>query len=234
MSKCIYCLDQGSLNYTTQPITSTTKCTTQNNNNINCVQSGSNPFVSIVNADPNQLPAMLQNCLTKYNGNQMFQLDNINPIHYLQLINANAMLMQQWLMNQNNTSLPSSNPIKNNQSLSTPNVDLSKDTIHSGRSSQNLQPDSNIFVPKTRPMTQDEIAEHARLVYQRALQRNKIQQHTGFMKQFYETVNTKQNNSSMTTHTVKPIHIHQIPSVPNVGNTDTDKIYYTKLYIKIL
>src|SRR5207302_155790 len=82
----------------------------------------------------------------------------------------------------------------------------------SGRNSQILQVDSNIFVPKTRPMTQDEIAEHARLVYQRALQRNQLQQHNDLMKHFYDTLNIKQYDSSkLTNH-------NEVPSVPNVSN----------------
>ena len=38
-------------------------------------------------------------------------------------------------------------------------------------------------------MTQDEIAEHARLVYQRALQRSRLQQQHDLMKHFHEPIN---------------------------------------------
>jgi hypothetical protein len=111
-------------------------------------------------------------------------------------MNANTMLMQQL------SSIPTySDSIKHSS------IDLSTEIINSGKNSQVLQCDSNIFVPKTRPMTQDEIAEHARLIYQRALQRNQLQQHNDLMKHFYETLNIKNT-----------INHNEVPSVPNVSN----------------
>jgi hypothetical protein len=126
---------------------------------------------------------MIQTYLTKFGGNQLFQSDNINPLVYLQLLNANTMFMQQLSALQNNNN---------------PSNDLTT-------------PDSTIFVPKTRPMTQDEIAEHARLVYQRALQRNQLQQHNDLMKHFYQTINTTHDSNKSTDH-------NDVPSVPNASN----------------
>lgn len=128
----------------------------------------------------------------------MFNNDTINPLVYFQLMNSNPMFMQQLSSIQNN------------------NYSMQYDSIKQAKSPndfrQVLQPDSNIFVPKTRPMTQDEIAEHARLVYQRALQRNQLQQHNDLMKHFYDTLNIKQQESSNT------INHNQVPTVPNVSN----------------
>jgi len=69
--------------------------------------------------------------------------------------------------------------------------------------------DGNIFVPKTRPMTQDEIVEHTRTVYRRALQRNQMQQHHDLIKHFYETMNFKGNDVS---------NSYQVPTVPTASN----------------
>jgi hypothetical protein len=146
-----------------------------------------NPNPPIFNGDTNQFSSILQSYLTK--------TDSINPLLYLQLMNnANTMFMQQLSSIQNNTYSPTL-PISNN--------DLPNETMN-----------SNIFVPKTRPMTQDEIAEHARLVYQRALQRNQLQQHNDLMKHFYETLNVKQQDSS----SIKTTNHNQVPTVPNVTN----------------
>lgn len=112
--------------------------------------------------------------ISTYNNN-----DTINPLVYLQLMNANTMFMQQLSSIQNSNDL-------NNQILTN---------------------DSNIFLPKTRPMTQNEIAEHARLIYQRALQRNQLQQHNELMKHFYDM-------KSISNRT-------QVPTVPNVTNIGT-------------
>jgi len=142
------------------------------------------------------LSSIIQSYLTKFGGNQIYQSDTINPLIYFQLMNANTMLMQQL------SSIPTySDSIKHSS------IDLSTEIINSGKNSQVLQCDSNIFVPKTRPMTQDEIAEHARLIYQRALQRNQLQQHNDLMKHFYETLNIKNT-----------INHNEVPSVPNVSN----------------
>lgn len=119
-----------------------------------------------LNADANQFSSLMQNYLTKANQNPIFPMESINPLLYLQLINANAMLMQQ----------------NDNHSM-----------------------DNHVFVPKTRPMSQEEIAEHARLVYQRALQRNQVQQQQDFIKHFYETVNLKPNS-------------YPVPTVPTATN----------------
>ena len=152
-----------------------------------------NPNPPIFNGDTNQFSSILQSYLTKFNGNQILPPESINPLLYLQLMNANTMFMQQ---------LSSTLPISNN--------DLPNETINSKK----LQADSNIFVPKTRPMTQEEIAEHARLVYQRALQRNQLQQHNDLMKHFYETLNMKQQDSS----SIKTTNHNHVPTVPNVTN----------------
>jgi hypothetical protein len=158
----------------------------------------------MLNGDTNQISSIIQSYLTKFGGNQILQSDTINPLVYLQLMNANTMFMQQLSSIQNNNFSTNYDSIKNHQSPI--------ETINSGKISQILQADSNIFVPKTRPMTQDEIAEHARLIYQRALQRNQLQQHNDLMKHFYETLNIKQHHSSNT------INHNEVPSVPNVTN----------------
>lgn len=152
--------------------------------------------------DPNQLSSIIQTYLTKLTNNPILQPDSINPLVYFQLLNTNALLMQQL----------NANLLSNYNSL----IDPSTENIHSGRKSQNLSVDSTIYVPKTRPMTQDEIAEHARLVYQRALQRNQLQQHNDLMKHFYETLNIKQQVSSHTTQ--QSLEQHDVPGVPHVSN----------------
>jgi hypothetical protein len=162
----------------------------------------------MLNGDINQFSSIIQSYLTKFGGNQILQSDTINPLIYLQLMNANTMFMQQLSSIQNNHLSTHYDSIKHQQSP----IDLSTETINSGKTSQILQADSNIFVPKTRPMTQDEIAEHARLVYQRALQRNQLQQHNDLIKHFYETLNIKQHHSSNT------INHNEVPTVPNVTN----------------
>jgi hypothetical protein len=167
------------------------------------------------NVDSNQFSSIIQSYLTKLSGNQTFQPEIINPLLYLQLINANTMFMQQLSAIQNNTLSTQYDPTKYQQSsmaINNPSNDLSTETSNSGRNSQIFQGDSNIFVPKTRPMTHDEIAEHARLVYQRALQRNQLQQHNDLMKHFYETLNIKQQDS------IKSINHNQVPTVPNGSN----------------
>jgi hypothetical protein len=164
---------------------------------------------------------MIQTYLTKFGGNQLLQPDNINPLVYLQLMNANTMFMQQLSARQNNN-----NPLSAYQQspMTMPN-DLTIEAINSGRNSQILQADSTIFVPKTRPMTQDEIAEHARLVYQRALQRNQLQQHNDLMKHFYQTLNIKQQGSGNTIHdSSKSIDHNIVPSVPNASNIGRRKL----------
>ncbi|CAF4727784.1 unnamed protein product [Rotaria sp. Silwood1] len=224
--------DQLSSNYNTQQTTSNSKFTTQNNNSINSnsLQSPSNPFTSTFNGgDTNQLSSTIQTYLSKFGNNQVFQSDAMNSLFYLQLMNAHTMFMQQLLTNQHNTFSTDYDSIKHNQcstllynqSIPISNIDLPKDIINSGKNSQILQTDSNIFVPKTRPMTQDEIAEHARLVYQRALQRNQLQQHNDLMKHFYDTLNIKQYDSS-TNNIIKLVNNNDVPSVPNVGNIATN------------
>ncbi len=175
-----------------------------------------NPFASIFNGDANQISSFIQSYLSKFNGNQTLQSDAINPLLYLQLMNANTIFMQQLSTIQNNTFSTHYDPIKHpHQSSSTlDNQQSPTETINSGKHSQILQADSNIFVPKTRPMTQDEIAEHARLIYQRALQRNQLQQHNDLMKHFYETLNIKQRHFSA----IKSSNHNEVPSVPNVSN----------------
>lgn len=147
----------------------------------------------------------MQTYLTKITaGNPILQSDAINPLIYFQLINANAWFMQQL------------SALQTFNCLTDPSTDA---TIHTGRKSQSLPGDSSIYVPKTRPMTQEEIAEHARLVYQRALQRNQIQQHHDLMKHFYETLNLKQQVSSNATYESLPsTDQNDVPTVPNVSN----------------
>ena len=195
----VFPLDLLSCNNTTRQITSTSKFTIQNNNNIdsNSLYKLSHPLTSILNGDSSHLSSIMQACSTKFDGHEMFQMDVINPSFYLQLINANTMLMQQLLTTQNHTFSTGSNSINSNlkstiqrnQEMPTSNNDLPREVINSGRNSQRLHVDSNIFVPKTRSMTQNEIAEHARLVYQRALRRNRLQQHSSHIKHFPETLN---------------------------------------------
>ncbi|CAF3784209.1 unnamed protein product [Rotaria socialis] len=208
--KRVYCLDKPSSNSATRPTTSSSTFSTQNIYT-NSVQSPANPFLSMFNVDQNQLSSMIQANLTKFGGNQMLLPGTNNSLFYLQLMNANNMLMQQLLTNENNNLCSTSSK---NQPMSTSHVDLPKDTMHSGRNSHILQADSNIFVPKTRPMTHDEIAEHAQLVYQRALQRNQLQQHNDLMKHFYES----STSSNTINSTIKSINNNQVPSVPSVGN----------------
>jgi hypothetical protein len=167
------------------------------------------------NGDINQFSSIIQSYLTKFFGNQILQSDSINPLFYFQLMNANTMFMQQLSAVQNNNFSTHYDQIKYHQNLNNSPMDLSTEIINSRKNSQILQADSNIFVPKTRPMTQDEIAEHARLVYQRALQRNQLQQHNDLMKHFYETLNIKQHDSS---NTIKSTNHNEVPSVPNVSN----------------
>ncbi|CAF2095234.1 unnamed protein product [Rotaria magnacalcarata] len=208
--KRVYCLDKSSSNSATRPTTSNSNFSTQNIYT-NSVQSPANPFLSMFNGNQNQLSSMIQTNLTKFAGNQMLLPGTNNSLFYLQLMNANNMLMQQLLTNENNNLCSTSSKT---QPMSTPHVNLPKDTIHSGRNSHILQADSNIFVPKTRPMTQDEIAEHAQLVYQRALQRNQLQQHNDLMKHFYDS----STSSNTTNSTITSINNNQVPSVPSVGN----------------
>ena len=160
------------------------------------------PSTTIPNVDPNQLSSIIQTYLSKLTNNPIVQPDSINPLVYFQLLNTNALLMQQLNVNL----LSSYNSV----------IDPSTENIHSGKKSQNLSVDSTVYVPKTRPMTQDEIAEHARLVYQRALQRNQLQQHNDLMKHFYETLNIKPQVSSHTTQ--QSLEQHDVPSVPHVSN----------------
>jgi hypothetical protein len=167
-----------------------------------------NPFASIFNGDGNQLSSFIHSYLSKFNG---LQSDAINPLLYLQLINANTMFMQQLSTIQNNTFSTHYDPIKHHQSSTT--LDNQQSPTE-GKKSQILQADSNIFVPKTRPMTQDEIAEHARSIYQRALQRNQLQQHNDLMKHFYDILNIKQRHFSA----IKSSNHNEVPSVPNVSN----------------
>jgi hypothetical protein len=229
-------LDQLPSNCNTPQITSSSindppKITTQNNNSTNHnsipirpVQPSFNPLASVFNGDPNQISAAIQAYLTnaqKFGGHPVLQADTINPLFYLQLMNANSMFMQQLSAIQNNTFTAPHDPIKQisqtHQQPSIPTVDSLRETIISGRNSQILQADSNVFVPKTRPMTQDEIAEHARLVYQRALQRNQLQQQSDLIKHFYDTLNIKQQESTAINDLnipTKPTNNNEVPSVP--------------------
>jgi hypothetical protein len=195
----IYPLDQLPFNNHPQQVASSSKLTSQN----------PTPVSPIFNGDTNQFSSMIQSYLTKFGGNQMLPSDPINPLLYLQLMNANTMFMQQLSSIQNNA-----HSTQYNQQIPILNNDLPIETKNTKKHSQILQADSNIFVPKTRPMTQDEIAEHARLVYQRALQRNQLQQHNDLMKHFYETLNIKQQESS----SIKTNTHNDVPTVPNVSN----------------
>jgi hypothetical protein len=149
---------------------------------------------------------MIQTYLTKFGGNSILQSDTINPLVYLQLMNANTMFMQQLSALQNNNN---SNPLSTYQQNSTTMCNNLPNDLSTEK--RNSQVDSTIFVPKTRPMTQDEIAQHARLVYQRALQRNQLQQHNDLMKHFYQTINTTHDSNKSTDH-------NDVPSVPNASN----------------
>lgn len=167
------------------------------------LNSNTLPSTPMPNVDPNQLSSIIQTYLTKLTNNQILQTDSINPLVYFQLLNTNALLMQQL----------NANLLSNYNSL----IDPSMENIHSTRKPPNLLPvDPTVYVPKTRPMTQDEIAEHARLVYQRALQRNQVQQHNDLMKHFYETLNIKQHVSSPPTQ--QSLDQHEVPGVPQVSN----------------
>ncbi|CAF1400371.1 unnamed protein product [Adineta steineri] len=190
----------------THQVASASKLSSQNNIN-------SNPF----NGDVNQLSSMIQSYLSKLGTNQNFQSDTTNPLFYLQLMNANTAFMQQLSATQNNIPSTHHESIKHAQNpsiLDNQQTPISNIDLPTGKNSQILQADSNIFVPKTRPMTQDEIAEHARLVYQRALQRNQIQQYNDFMKHFHESLHNKQQNSSI----IKSSNRNEVPSVPSVSN----------------
>lgn len=88
------------------------------------------------------------------------------------------------------------------------------------RDSHVLQADSDAFVPKTRPMTKDEVAEHARLIYQRALQRNQLQQQSELMKHLYEALNAKGPDATLINYAVNHSRdVNTIPAeVPGVPN----------------
>ncbi|CAF0772383.1 unnamed protein product [Didymodactylos carnosus] len=230
--------------------------------------------------------ACLANKITSSLSQQQFPLlpvsfdPNTNPLVYLQLLNANAMFMQQLatfnpllmtpeiknsllsavtncqsndiaqqLQNQLNNGHPNIYPRSRNtpslyqngttganvstvvspinnklQSLSVPlnssvittvsndaTTDMSENQLPLPQGKRNLtssttrltippkksltlQADSNVFAPKTGPMTQEQIAEHARLVYERALQRNQLRQQSDLMKHVYDTLNNKKSN----------------------------------------
>jgi hypothetical protein len=91
---------------------------------------------------------------------------------------------------------------------------------------------SNIFVPQTRPMNPNEIAEHARVVYQRAIQRNQLQHQNDLMKHFHESLSCAQqkdqspSNVHSVDHCQTAIDHVQVPSVPNVSHIGRMKIYH--------
>lgn len=161
--------------------------------------AGYNPYAALVNNDINQLTTAIQSYL---NNPQKFQpAEMINPLVYLQFLNANAIFMQQLAAIQ---TAHHSNPFQ----LST--ADSGSESIH--------------YAAKARPMSQEEIAEHARLIYQRALQRNQLQQQSELMKHFYESLHSK--HQEISTHVPLSMsrsypmntNYQDVPSVPNVSH----------------
>ena len=166
------------------------------------IQSAVNLLASLSNGDPGQLSTAIQSYLLTnqmHAGNPIFQPDTVNPLLYLQLIHGNATLMQQLAVAQHPS--PSSH-------------------------SQILQAETNAFVPQARSMTHDEIAEHVQSVYQRALQRNHLQQQSDLVSHLYDTLNFTPPDSMRAgiypTHeqsmsSTQCAQVFDVPSVPTVN-----------------
>ena len=187
--------------------------TTSINSNIQQGTSSSplNPFASAFHVDVNQLSSTIQSYLSKINRTQLSQLD---PLFYLQCLQSNPILMQQ-LTSMQNMILSTQNDLTQQQSTNS-NSDAPTEAMNVGKYPHNLQGSAQVFVPKMHSMSQDDIAEHARLVYQRAVQRNQLQQSNDLMKHFYETLNTKtvpKQSSPM-----RSTNSQEVPGVPNVSN----------------
>lgn len=160
-----------------------------------------NPYAPLFNADMNQFTASIQSYL---NNPQKFQpSEMINPFVYLQFLNNNAVFMQQLAALQTMT-----NPTNSS-------IDPTSSPFH--------------YAAKARPMSQEELAEHARSIYQRALQRNQLQQQNDLMKHFYESLHAKHqdlpttSSSSMSRMHYSNNNYHDVPSVPNVSHIGNEK-----------
>ena len=179
-----------------------------------------NPYAALLNGDLNQFTAAFQTYLTnlqKLNGGANYPSEMLNPLLYLPLVNANALLMQQLAAIQTGTFPTPSN----SASFGSPS--------EPGGNPHVLQAESDAFVPRTRSMTKDEIAEHARSIYQRALQRNQLQQQSELMKHFYESLNSKgQDSPSMhySTHHSRDLKTIQadVPGVPNASHISESRV----------
>ncbi|CAF0909908.1 unnamed protein product [Adineta ricciae] len=187
--------------------------TTSINSNIQQGTSSSplNPFASAFHVDVNQLSSTIHSYLSKINRTQLPQLD---PLFYLQYLQNNPILMQQ-LTSMQNMILSTQNDLTPQQSTNS-NPDAPTEAMNVGRYPHSLQGSAQVFVPKIHSMSQDDIAEHTRLVYQRAVQRNQLQQNNDLMKHFYETLNTKvapKQSSPM-----RSTNSQEVPGVPNVSN----------------
>ena len=138
---------------------------------------------------------------TYLNNPQKFQpSEMINPFVYLQFLNNNAVFMQQ---------------LATLQTMTNSSIDPTLSAFH--------------YAAKVRPMTQEELVEHARSIYQRALQRNQLQQQNDLMKHFYDSLHAKHqdlpttNSSSMCRMNYLNNHHHDVPSVPNVSHIGNEK-----------
>jgi hypothetical protein len=200
------------------------------------------------NGDIHQLTAAMQTYLIhsqKFGHHAIHPHDVINPWLCLQLIDANNIVMQQLAAMQSNVT-PGSSPTARS-GISTTNdacqpSNLSSFMSHVNSSTESqipltkyshvLHANSNIFVPQTRPMNPNEIAEHARVVYQRAIQRNQLQHQNDLMKHFHESLSCAQqkdqspSNVHSVDHCQTAIDHVQVPSVPNVSHIGRMKIYH--------
>ena len=162
--------------------------------------TGYNPYVSLFNAgDVSQFTASIQSYLS--NPQKLQPAEMINPLVYLQFLNANAIFMQQLAALQTMTHPTAFPPSP---------MDPNAGPIH--------------YAAKARPMSQEELAEHARSIYQRALQRNQLQQQNDLMKHFYDSLHSKhQDLSAAGPSTMPRMHhsnhsYHDVPTVPNVSH----------------
>ena len=172
------------------------------------------------------------NNVQKFNNGLVPGSEWIHQLFYLPWLNANAMFMQQFTNMQNNMFPTSS---EGNRSYSTavsitPNLSIisgtnsfeinsSCPTIAPTKINHVLQADSQVFVPQMRSMMiQDEVAEHARSVYPRPLQRNQMQYQNDLMKHFNETTTSKL--SSTQPSILKSISNQSSTTVPTVPSVN--------------
>lgn len=148
---------------------------------------------------------------TYLNNPQKFQpSEMINPFVYLQFLNNNAVFMQQ---------------LATLQTMTNSSIDPNSSPFH--------------YAAKVRPMTQDELVEHARSIYQRALQRNQLQQQNDLMKHFYDSLHGKHqdlpttSSSSINRMNYFNNNYHDVPSVPNVSHIGNKKAKYIFFVLRL-